>query len=113
MIECYSYYVLLDATVLVIGDSHVRRMTPYHGRITQHLCGISVTFECTEGTGLHFAEEQVCEARGFDIKIMITGGNNIDNGMSPLQLADRLHHLANDLLSTNPGSPQYLVFFDP
>lgn len=84
-------------------------MRAYLNRISQHLQGVSVTFECGGGTGIHFAEAQLWECRGYDIVMFITGGNNIDDGMSPLQLADRLHHLANDMLSIGPGSPQCVV----
>lgn len=57
------------------------------------------------GAGVQWAEEQRFCAMGNSVVILMIGGNDIANGMSPMQLADRLTHLAYEMIDIGTQCP--------
>ena len=68
--------------MLVIGDSHVRRINEFMPLIDSKLRQgyVTVDLEFRGGSGLSFAEERLRRARGYDIVIIMVGGNDLDRG---------------------------------
>lgn len=60
----------------------------------------TVCWRCRGGAGIEFAEENVASAQGARIAILMIGGNDIANGMSPRQLADRVSWVATQMVDT-------------
>ena len=59
-----------------------------------HLRRVSVDWFFRGGATVAFAEANTFQARGRKIVILMIGGNDLDNGMSPAQLADRVGSVA-------------------
>lgn len=83
---------------MVIGDSHAARLYPHRAIVADHLRQVEVRWDWRRGAGIEWAEQQVQQASGSQIVVLLVGGNDIDSGMSPLQLADRIGHLSQQLL---------------
>lgn len=68
--------------VLVIGDSHVRRMAEFRHILQAklHHNRIRVNFVHRGGAHLSFAESEVKKAYGYDIVLIMVGGNDLDRG---------------------------------
>ena len=68
--------------MLVIGDSHVRRIREYQHLITAKLRQgrVSIDWRFRGGAYLDFAEREVERAYGYDIIVMMVGGNDLDRG---------------------------------
>jgi lysophospholipase L1-like esterase len=81
------------ASVLVVGDSHVRRMQP-HSHALERLQSITVDWAFRGGATTKFAEEQVDKADGHQVVVIMLGGNDLANGMPVDTLVERLHALA-------------------
>jgi len=77
----------------------VSRLIPYRNLLLQHLAGVRVDFLDKRGGGVSFVERQIHAAAHYDIVILMVGGNDIDNGMSPTQLADRIGYAASHMVS--------------
>ena len=77
--------------------------------LADHLQDVRVEWLWRGGAGVSFAEKYGTRyrARGHRIFILMVGGNNIDNGMSPFQLADRMGRLAYDYAHLQ-GGPDHL-----
>ena len=73
--------------------------------LSDHLQDVRVEWLWRGGAGVSFAEEYGTRyrARGHRIVILMVGGNDIDNGMSPHQLADRMGRLAYDYAHLRGG----------
>jgi hypothetical protein len=82
--------MLQESSVLIVGDSHVRRMRAFRRHLDGHLRLVSVEWLFRGGATVAFAEDNTQQARGHKIVILMIGGNDLDNGMSPHQLADRV-----------------------
>ena len=86
--------MLQESSVLIVGDSHVRRMRAFRRHLDGHLRLVSVEWLFRGGATVAFAEDNTQQARGHKIVVLMIGGNDLDNGMSPHQLADRVGYLA-------------------
>ena len=81
-----------------MGDSHVGRMYPYRAWLEEHLREVQVNWSWQGGAGIHWAEQQVGCTGSYDMVVLMIGGNDLDNGCSVGQLANRVEHLANDII---------------
>ena len=84
------------------GDLHMKRLNEVQHILGNHLQEVSVDWLHQGGAGVSFAERNIRRARGYLIVIIMLGGNDIANGMSPEQLADRMNQVANDILDEGP-----------
>ena len=68
--------------MLVIGNSHVRRMSEFEYLIRAKLGQGRVTIDWRFRGRAHldFAEREVERAVGYDIIVIMVGGNDIDSG---------------------------------
>ena len=65
-----------------MGDSHVRRIAVHRNLLQDKLNRgeVSVSFIHRGGAELHFILQNLDQARGFDILIIMAGGNDLANG---------------------------------
>ena len=87
-----------DSRVLVLGDSHVRRLAEREYLINDHLQGVLLTWRFLPGGYIEFAEYNIRAAFCHQIVVLMLGGNDLDNGCSEYQLADRVIHVANSMI---------------
>lgn len=80
--------------MLVMGSSHVRRLKPFGHLLSRHLQGVEVRWLHRGGAGIHFIESNLHRVIGSKMVVLLIGGNDIANGISPHQLADRVCHIA-------------------
>jgi hypothetical protein len=76
----------------------VRRLFAFRQEVAGHLRSARIEWLYRGGASIAFAEENVHRAASHRVIVVMLGGNDIDNGMSPLQLADRAGLLAHELL---------------
>ena len=88
--------------MLIIGDSHVRRLSEVGYLLDYHLRGVRVDWWHKGGAGISYAEECLPYIRGYKVIIVMLGGNDIDNGMSPAQLQQRVAWITNEMLKRGP-----------
>lgn len=69
-------------------------MYSHRSLMADHLHQVEVRWHWRRGAGIEWAEQQTARASGSQIVVLLVGGNDLDNGISPLQLADRIGHLA-------------------
>lgn len=85
--------------MLVIGDSHVRRLEEFRGRADRSLRQVSLEFVYRGGAHIRFAEERRHLASRRDVVVLCIGGNDLsDSRVTPTQVADRLYALAERLI---------------
>ena len=67
---------------MVFGDSHLRRMGEFQDILDRkiHHTGATVEFKYRGGARLSFAEKNLHLARGFDLLIIMIGGNDLSLG---------------------------------
>lgn len=67
-----------------MGDSHVRRIAEFEHVARQKLSQgqVRISFYYRGGAGLRFIEENMEVARGYDLLVVMAGGNDLDNGAS-------------------------------
>ena len=84
--------------VLVVGDSHVRRMAEVsEPALTNMLREVTVTFLHKGGEGVRFLWQLPTDEH-FDIVVFAVGSNNLANGMTPEELFKRLNFHAKRIL---------------
>ena len=68
--------------VVVFGDSHLRRMNPFIDLLGEKLYRgqMEVEFFAKGGAKLHHVLQKLHEARGFDIMVLMVGGNDLSSG---------------------------------
>jgi lysophospholipase L1-like esterase len=73
-----------EVHVLIIGDSHVRRMEEFRTELTRKLAyrGASVRLMFKGGAHLNFIEDNLEQLRGFDVVVVMAGGNDLSSGAS-------------------------------
>lgn len=81
-----------------MGDSHVRRMQVHHSVVAEHLSKVKVDWLYQGGAGISYAEQQSHNTRGYRMVILMVGSNDLANGLSPQQLADRVSHWAASII---------------
>jgi len=76
-----------------MGDSHVRRIRPYEEIIRSKVVNVRLSWDFRGGSGINFIESwsQRHDPQDFDIIIIVSGGNDLDNGLEAPILVDRLH----------------------
>lgn len=87
-------FYLQDTSVLVMGSSHVRRLMSFEYLLPRHLQGIKVEWRHRGGAGIHYIETNIHQVAGIKMVVLVVGGNDISNGISPHQLADRICFVA-------------------
>ena len=87
---------------MIIGDSHVRRLQQHGHWLNFHLQQVRVDWIYRGGAGIDFGERCVQDVRGYTLVILMLGGNDIANGMSPHQLMDRIGSLTSIMLQQGP-----------
>ena len=70
------------ARVLIISESHVRRTSEFEYLIRTKLGQgrITIDWRFRGGAHLDFAEREVERAVGYDMIVIMVGGNDIDSG---------------------------------
>ena len=77
--------------VLVVGDSHVRRMAEVaYPFMPDCMAGVTVSFHHKGGAGVQFCWNIPADTK-YDIIVLCIGSNNIANGMEPSDLFSRLN----------------------
>ena len=68
-----------------MGDSHVRRIAVHRNLLHEELNRgeVSVSFLHRGGAELQFVLQNMDQAIGFDIVIVMAGGNDLANGAQP------------------------------
>ena len=74
--------MLQISKVLVIGDSHVRRMMEFHHLLLEKLYQgqVDVEFRYRGGARLDFAEQEIKRAHNIYVVMIMVGGNDLDSG---------------------------------
>lgn len=83
---------------MVIGDSHVRRLAEHHNHIRERMAGIEIEFRGVGGTGTSFVLQNAHLACGFNIVIIMTGGNDLANGKSIAHILGEYQRIADSYL---------------
>ena len=66
------------------------------------LQGVSIEWLHRGGAGITFAETNTHRARGHLLVVLMLGGNDIANGMSPEELSERIRRVVDRLLQEGP-----------
>ena len=72
--------------VLVVGDSHVRRMAEHETLLRAKLNygRLQMTCRYRGGARLDFAIEEMFYTRQFDVVVIMVGGHDLDLGTGPI-----------------------------
>lgn len=70
----------------MLGDSHVHRMAAYRQFALERLETVELRFIGKGGSGLQYIIDNSDLAHGYDIVILMTGGNDLHNGASLTQM---------------------------
>lgn len=84
--------------MLVLGDSHVRRLFAERAALDRHLNAVQFEWLFRGGSGVEFVENNSHRAAGHRVVVLMAGGNSLSDGMSPRQLADRMDEAAHRYL---------------
>lgn len=87
-----------------MGDSHVRRLAEFSNYGLEKLELIELEFIHRGGSGTNFVLQNTHRARGFDIVIVMAGGNDIANGASMDFIKSQFRLIAKNLLNTGVKS---------
>ena len=74
------------------------RMYPYRRWLGEHLSQVSVRWNWRGGAGISWAEQQVGHCAGFQLVVIMIGGNDLANGCTAAELAERMGRLAQQIL---------------
>ena len=96
--------MLQASSVLIIGDSHVRRLQEVSHLLHNHLQDVVIKWVHRGGADITFAESNVHRARGHQLVIVMLGGNDIANGTSPEDLATQTGRLVDNLHLQGPDN---------
>mgnify|MGYP001801174344 CR=1 FL=1 len=75
-------------------------MYPYWPWLKEHSQQVTVHWSWRGGAGIEWAEEQVGRTGSYNLVVLKMSGNDWENWCSPCQLADRIEHLANRMITT-------------
>lgn len=92
-------YLQRESRVLVIGDSHVRRLQREAFGVRERLAGIETNFMGAGGSGSEFVLSNAWRADGYRVVIVMTGGNDLANGHSLPHIIRQYQLIADSLLS--------------
>jgi lysophospholipase L1-like esterase len=73
-------------------------LRPHEGVIHKKVNNIEITWVCRGGTGLEFVEKTIPQTRNFHLVVILSGGNDMANGVPPPVVADKLMYLSNRIL---------------
>lgn len=79
----------------------MRRLSQQDGLIRGRLVGVELRWLYQGGAGVAWAEVNRSAVRGCHVVVLMVGGNDLANGLSIGQLADRVHQLAVDMVSSH------------
>ena len=92
---------------MVFGDSHARRMQPYTDQL-QRLTGVTTRWCYRGGATCAFVRNNLNRASQNHVVVIMTGGNDLQRGISPQAVADELQQLARDCLQL-PGVERVII----
>ena len=84
--------------VLIIGDSHVRRIHQVFHEIIQNA---AITWMHKGGSGIGFIYNCKRQIVNYDVVVIATGGNDIANGKGSRELAHNFYTVCQELLRVN------------
>lgn len=84
--------------MVIVGDSHVRRLGQFHQLVDEKLQGVPVDWVHQGGSGLDFPRRKLRDISGYKIVVVMTGGNDLANGSSVEEVVANYQRLAEDLL---------------
>ena len=88
--------------MLVIGDSHARRLQEVSHLLEPHLQDVRVEWLHRGGAGISLAEQNISRVSHYSLVILMLGGNDLANGMTTQELADRVNRVATEMLQKGP-----------
>lgn len=86
--------------VVIIGSSHVRRMKPFEFMIRRYIQKTDFEWCSRGGSGVSFIESFNGILSGKTV-VIVTGGNDLQNGMNPDELITRVTRAAIKLRDVN------------